>query len=110
MDFSLQGDPMAVCKCRKAKHPLQSQVPWYYWMSAHALLHGAVVGIVVRWAGFDLVTAALYGIVETVVHWIIDLLKCEGYTNIHLDQILHIICKLVWALALVNGIAHLSPS
>lgn len=104
MDFALQGDAMATCKCRKANSPLQKAVPWYYWMSAHALMHGAAVGAIVRMAEFNLLTVAAYASLEALVHWLIDVLKCEGYTNIHQDQALHIIFKMVWALMLVNGI------
>ena len=48
MDFALQPDPMAVCKCRRANHPLKAVVPWYYWLTSHALVHGGMVGAVVR--------------------------------------------------------------
>lgn len=106
MDFALQGDAMASCKCRKANHAIQKAVPWYYWMGAHALLHGGMVGIVIRLAdpGFNQATIALYALLEALVHWLIDVAKCEGYTNIHQDQSLHILCKLIWAVMLVNGI------
>lgn len=104
MDFALQGDAMANCKCRKANHPLQKAVPWYYWLSAHALLHGAAVGTIVRWADFNVTTAAYYAMLEALVHWLIDVAKCEGLTNIHQDQALHVTCKVIWALMLVNGI------
>jgi hypothetical protein len=104
MDFALQGDAIAICKCRKANHPLQKSVPWYYWMSAHALLHGATVGAIVYWAGFNHASAAFYGIAETVIHWFIDVVKCEGYTNIHADQGLHIVCKMGWSLMIMNGV------
>lgn len=105
MDFALQGDVIATCKCRKSTNPIQKDVPWYYWLTAHALLHGAAVGVVVHMAGgFNPVTVAVYATLETVVHWVIDLVKCEGYTTIHQDQAIHIICKMAWALMLVNGV------
>jgi hypothetical protein len=107
MDFALQGDAIAICKCRKANHPLQKAVPWYYWLTAHALLHGLCVGVVLQWAGFDKLTAAYFGLAETIVHWAIDVLKCEGYTNIHQDQFLHIVCKVAWAILLVSGVGSL---
>ncbi len=109
MDFALQGDAMANCKCRKANHPLQKAVPWYYWMSAHAMLHGAMVGAVVYWAKFDMMTVAAYAMLEALIHWIIDIAKCEGHTNIHQDQILHILCKIGWAFMLVNGLVIPPP-
>ncbi len=106
MDFALQGDAMATCKCRKANSPLQKAVPWYYWMSAHAILHGAMVGFIIRFSDVNITpqTVAAYAALETLFHWLIDVAKCEGHTNIHADQALHILCKLVWALMLVNGI------
>ncbi|QEL15986.1 DUF3307 domain-containing protein [Limnoglobus roseus] len=105
MDFALQGDAIAVCKCRKANSPLQKSVPWYYWMFAHAILHGATVGVVIYMAGgFTPLTITAYATVETVVHGIADVLKCEGYTSIHVDQAFHVVCKLAWALMLVNGV------
>ena len=64
MDFALQGEAMATCKCRHANHPLQQSVPWYYWMTAHALLHGAAVGLVVRWFGYDMKLAVAFAIAE----------------------------------------------
>lgn len=107
MDFALQGDAIALCKCRNANNPLQKSVPWYYWMAAHALLHGAAVGVVIYWAGplvFNQTTIVVYAVLETVIHGIADVLKCENVTNIHVDQAIHIVCKVAWALMLVNGV------
>ena len=96
MDYGLQSDAIAVCKCRKAGHPLQQAVPWYYWLTAHALLHGGAVGAVVRGCGYDVPLAAAYGIAEAAVHWCIDLGKCEKWYGIHVDQGLHVGCKVLW--------------
>ncbi len=105
MDFALQGDAMATSKCRKANNALQKAVPWYYWLSAHALLHGIMVGVIIQWTNkFNLETIAAYAMLETLFHWLIDVAKCEGITNIHHDQILHLLCKVAWAIMLVNGI------
>jgi len=103
MDYALQGDAMAVCKCRRANHPLQKSVPWFYWLSAHAMLHGMAVGVVIRWFGYDMVTATTFAIIETVIHWFVDLGKCEQFFNIHVDQGIHIACKIAWWAMLVNG-------
>ena len=92
-DFSLQNDAMAIGKVRpKMKLDLsESQVStlsWQYWLSAHALIHGGAVWIAtgVVWLGMA----------ETLAHGVIDFLKCEGITNQHQDQALHLICKFVW--------------
>ena len=95
-DYPLQNGPMAIEKCRRSSSDLQKVVPWYYWLTAHALIHGGFVGWITQSAGL--------GILETVCHWSLDYLKCEGWTNIHIDQLLHIVCKVVWYLLLINGI------
>jgi hypothetical protein len=109
MDYSLQTDPMAVCKCRRANNPIQRSVPWFYWLTAHALLHGAAVGIIVWWGyrdlwGNDIWNVAIgFAIAETVIHWLIDLGKCEKLYGIHVDQSLHLICKVIWWGLLTSG-------
>ena len=102
-DYPLQNEAMATCKNRRANLPLQKSVPWYYWMAAHALIHGGTVGVIVRWWEYSLNAAILIGIMETVIHIFIDIGKCERLFGIAVDQALHIICKAVWCLLLVRG-------
>jgi hypothetical protein len=95
-DFPLQAGPMAVEKCRRSASDLQRTVPWFYWLSAHALIHGGAVFFV---------TGSLFlGTLETVVHWLIDFAKCEGLFGIHTDQALHVGCKVLWCVLLAYGI------
>ena len=96
VDFPLQAGPMAVEKSRHSTSDLQKEVPWYYWLTGHAILHGGAVALISGSIG--------YGILETVCHWLIDFAKCEKWTNIHIDQALHVLCKLVWWGMLVNGV------
>jgi len=94
MDFSLQNDTMALEKNRHRDSPMQKSVPWYYWLTAHALIHGGTVGYI---------TGSIHlGIAETIIHWIIDFGKCEKWYNIHVDQFLHIACKVVWYLIMTQ--------
>lgn len=87
-DFCLQNDFMAKNKNRHLAVPGF----WPYLLSAHALTQGL---------GVYLVTNNVYlGIAETVVHWIIDFGKCEKWFDLHIDQTLHIACKVLWALLL----------
>lgn len=95
-DFGLQSDWMAKNKNRNVS---PSYVPkgqrftqtWFYVLSAHALIHGGFV---------YLITGSLFlGLFETVSHWILDFLKCENITDPHIDQILHIGSKVVYAIA-----------
>jgi hypothetical protein len=95
-DFPLQAGPMAVEKCRRSASDLQRTVPWFYWLSAHALIHGGAVFFV---------TGSLFlALLETVVHWLIDFAKCEGLFGIHADQALHVGCKVLWCVLVAYGI------
>ena len=52
---------------------------------AHALVHGGIV---------YLITGGLVlGVVETVLHAIIDYSKCQHWIGFHVDQGLHIMRK-----------------
>jgi hypothetical protein len=104
MDYALQSETMATCKCHGCDHPVAKNVPWYYWLTGHALLHGAAVGVVIRWFGFDWNIAAGFAIAETMTHWLIDHAKCRKLYGIHIDQTLHIACKLLWWGLIAGGI------
>jgi hypothetical protein len=93
-DLPLQAGPMAAEKCRRSTSALQKSVPWYYWLSAHALIHGGAV--------FAATGSLVLGLAETVVHWFIDFGKCEGWFGIHVDQALHVGCKVLWVVVVYN--------
>jgi hypothetical protein len=40
--------------------------------------------------------SATLGLLETVAHWAIDFGKCEKWYSIHVDQALHLLCKVAW--------------
>ena len=87
-DFVLQSDTMARAKDRHSDfaHGLsESFPPWYYWLGAHALVHGGAV--------YLLTGSALFGLIEVVLHATIDCAKCERWIGFHQDQGLHIACK-----------------
>ncbi|AWM40492.1 hypothetical protein GobsT_10030 [Gemmata obscuriglobus] len=96
MDYSLQNDTMASCKCRQSTHQVAVYVPWYYWLTSHAMLHGVGVGVVFRWMGFDWNVVAAVAVAETAIHWVTDYGKCAKWYSLHADQAIHITCKLVW--------------
>lgn len=89
-DYPLQGEAVAVNKNRHANTTLQQHVPWYYWMVSHALMHGGAVALITG--------SVVLGLAETVCHFAIDYLKCEKVFDIHVDQLLHLICKIAWVL------------
>jgi hypothetical protein len=95
MDYLLQPDAMALEKDRHSATPLQKAVPWYYWLTAHALGHGGAVYFVTN--------SLFLALLETLVHWFIDFAKCEKWTSIAADQALHVGCKVVWWLLLIYG-------
>lgn len=93
-DYPLQSDFIAVGK-NPAKSPYNG-VPWFWIMLGHAFTHGAGVSVVTG--------SALLGAAETVAHFFIDVAKCKGYTNIHVDQALHVLCKIAWLVCIHYGV------
>lgn len=99
-DFVFQSDAMAKGKNRHRQIDMGSippgqapQTVWPYFLTAHAIVHGGIVTIVTG--------NILLGLAETVAHWIIDFGKCESWYGIHIDQLLHFVCKLLWVALLV---------
>lgn len=94
-DYPLQGDTTAREKNRHSDTPLQGFVPWPYWLTAHALMHGGAVALVTG--------SVVLGMAETACHWVIDFGKCEKWYSIHADQALHLACKVVWLLVTLGA-------
>ena len=98
-DFVLQNDVMAKGKSRhheihkdRGKHfPV-----WQYWLGAHTLIHGAVVLLITD--------SLLLALLETLLHTIIDFLKCERKLSFHQDQLLHLLCKIGYCAILASGL------
>jgi hypothetical protein len=88
-DLVFQGEAMGEGKNhRKQMHAVHGRnfPPWPYWLTAHASIHGAAV---------LLITGSLVlALVETALHAVIDFSKCDGRINVHVDQALHLICKI----------------
>lgn len=95
LDFPLQGDAVAINKNPNANTDLQRHVPWYYWLGAHAFVHGGGVWVLTH--------SIFLGVAETVSHFIIDYFKCKGKYSIHGDQMLHIACKVLWTILFILG-------
>jgi len=97
-DYVFQRDIMARAKCRHAeihKTAGKNFPGWYYWLLAHALVHGGTV--------FLISGNLVLGVVETFLHTMIDFCKCEHWFSIHVDQSLHILCKLVYVWLIYQG-------
>ena len=86
-DFPFQGSYIAAAKNGAQPVP---DTPWWYIMGVHSLIHaGMVMMITGMW---------FLAVAEFVCHYIIDDMKCRGRFGYLTDQVLHIECKLAWAI------------
>jgi predicted small integral membrane protein len=96
-DYPLQSEWMVHSKNRHNQQPSSfSRRPdliWIHVLTAHAFIHAGMVGLFTQ--------NVWLGLCEGIAHWIIDYGKSEDWYGFHTDQLLHISCKVVWALAWV---------
>ena len=85
-DYSLQSDFIAVGK--NPNNPTTNGVPWYWIMWSHCFVHGAAVALITN--------SVILGAGEVLIHFVIDMSKCKKLINADVDQIAHLLCKLVW--------------
>jgi hypothetical protein len=102
-DYPLQSRFMATYKSRHTPPPneYEGERPrglWVYCLTAHCLVHGGAVWLIVNEFGYD--GAVWFALAETLLHWGLDFAKCERWTNFHQDQGLHIVCKAAYVFAL----------
>ena len=105
-DTALQSDSMA--KGKRRSTPINmDKVPagqkplklWYMWITHHALIQGLIVTLAIVIASFVdkwMIYFWWLGVVEFVLHWVIDFFKSEGAFCPRVDQSLHLLCKLVY--------------
>ena len=96
-DFALQGSFLSRAKNRH--NDLSDYFPegtppslWWNALLAHALIHAGGV-----WLVSGLVVLAF---IELVLHTLIDYAKCEEWISFAVDQTLHRLCKLLYAVLL----------
>lgn len=89
-DFPLQGDYIAKQKSRAQADNVQI---WIVALSAHSVIHAGGVWLISGSLGL--------GMVELVTHAAIDVAKGEGKFGLVTDQLLHLGCKVVYAVLLV---------
>ncbi|MES2980759.1 MAG: DUF3307 domain-containing protein [Verrucomicrobiota bacterium] len=94
-DYPLQGRFLSMAKNRHAdvSELFGGESPprglWLHALTAHSLVHAGMVWFI---------TGSLtLGIVELILHWLIDFAKCEKWTNFTVDQLLHVACKAAYA-------------
>jgi len=84
-DYALQNQYVADAKNR---HTVQGKEVWWIVLTAHSLIHGAIVALIT--------SSVTLGVLETIAHWITDYAKCEKMIDYKTDQFLHIIHKFIW--------------
>ena len=92
-DYPLQGDFLS--KAKNHKTPITG-FPFQHALLAHSAIHGGLVSIItgIWWLG----------LLELIIHGATDYLKCDNKISIHQDQLIHVLCKILWALiALAAG-------
>lgn len=91
-DFALQSSTMAKMKSKVDDigqkefnngmwRGQKYQLTWYYWLTAHAIIHGGVVYLLTGYVVLFWITM--------LTHFMIDYLKTNKLTNIHQDQGMH---------------------
>lgn len=106
-DFTLQTEYMALGKNKYNPLPNTS---WYWPMLAHNCTHGIIV------FGISMIMLSLYSLypiivimnismifclLEIVLHFVIDTIKCKKVINYNIDQFLHLFCKIIWFILLL---------
>lgn len=89
-DFPLQGQYLSDMKNRH--HPNGANGAWRIGLFAHGMIHAGFVAFVTQ--------SITLGVLEGLVHARIDYLKCEGRISLTTDQVAHVLCKVIWALAI----------
>ncbi len=96
-DFPLQGEFVAQWKNRNFQ-PCSGPrfIPWSYMMGVHCLIQSGMVWVI---SG-----SFLFAIIEFVLHYAIDILKCEEKSGFMLDQGLHLATKLAFVVIIYFGL------
>lgn len=93
-DYPLQGNFLALHKNRHYQDP-ERKLPdglWVHCLFAHSLIQAGFVWMITG--------RVVLGVAELVLHLVLDVLKCEDRTNIHTDQLFHVLCKAGYVLAI----------
>lgn len=102
-DYPLQGSFLASSKKRHNDSNTffgsneVSPILWLHSLTAHALIQAGIVWIITG--------SGALALAEFIIHWIIDFVRCEKWISFSMDQALHLVCKLIYAMILVSGFA-----
>lgn len=86
-DYGLQSEYMAKNKSSQSGYPHWADV-----LLAHVGIHGFFVALITgSW---------ILGVAEMIAHFILDEMKSRSLTRYRFDQVAHLLCKVLWFLAL----------
>jgi len=97
-DYPLQSDFLATHKNRHYRPADGREQPhglWFHCLLAHSLIHAGFVWLITGRVAF--------GLMELMFHFILDTAKCEKKTSFHADQLLHVMCKAIYVIAIMRG-------
>lgn len=92
-DFALQNDFIAAAKNHKTK---LGELYWKWVLPAHGLIHAGFV--------YGITGSIVLATFELICHTIIDYLKCDGKISFNTDQLLHVLCKLLWITLIIFNV------
>lgn len=106
-DFTFQTEWIATNKNRHVRlnfppeQRAHMQVIWPWLLTSHAFTHALMVYLVTHKLSL--------AFAELVVHWLTDFGKCEKWYGFHVDQIIHVASKFVWAALMASGAVAFLP-
>ena len=96
-DFALQTQWLSSAKNHLTPGNKNDAPPiWPLALGAHGVIHGAIVAVVTG--------SVVLGSLETISHMMIDYFKSDRKISFHVDQALHVICKILWLAMLYWGV------
>lgn len=87
-DYPLQGPFLSDSKRRRSALGANGQ--WIWSLLSHGAIHAGFV--------WYLTGVPLFAAGELIAHVLIDFAKCERRIGTNTDQVLHVVCKLIWVL------------
>ena len=105
-DFAWQSQFMATNKNRhlvpKDTDTGRPSSMWIDVFTAYSFFHAGCVWVIVG----SLKMAWLLALAEFILHWFIDLVKCDGKTDFNADQALHYLSKAAYVVAIWAAWVH----
>lgn len=104
-DYPLQGSFLAMGKNRNLDASVLfggNKAPkdlWVHSLTAHCMIHSGIVWMITG--------SGLLALIELVLHWITDFIRCEKKISYNTDQFIHFACKLLYAIVIVVCGVHL---